>query len=58
MTATETPTPESELTAETVEIVNAAITDRLLDFHEALVDRGQIPPIPPEKQWPIYAKDE
>ena len=32
--------------------VNALITQRILMFHRALVERGQIKPIPPKPQRP------
>lgn len=28
-------------------LIQAAITHRLIDFHDALISRGQIPSIPP-----------
>ena len=36
-------------------LVQSAITKRLMQFHDAMVERGQIPPIPPKDEWPIYA---
>ena len=35
--------------------VESMITNALLDFHQALVDRGQIRDIPPKEQWPVHA---
>ena len=28
-------------------LVHAAITDRILKFHKALIERGQLPPVRP-----------
>jgi len=29
-------------------LIQATITDRIVTFHEAMVERGQIPPLPPQ----------
>lgn len=34
--------------------VDALITGRLLKFHDGLVERGQIKPIPPKEEWPNH----
>ena len=37
--------------------VNGLITKRILLFHDALVERGQIKPIPPKEEWPIHQRN-
>ena len=38
--------------------VNQMITERLMSFHDSLVARGQIGPLSPKEEWPIYQRPE
>lgn len=40
------------------EMIDARITARINMFHDAMVDRGQIRPIPPKEEWPIHRKQD
>ena len=43
---------EHDLSPATKHDVDMMNTERLMAFHQALVDRGQIRPIPPKSEWP------
>ena len=44
----ETPTDDATM------LVDAQITTRLIQFHDALVERGQLPPAPPAEDPANY----